>query len=63
MTTATILRHFCRSEASSARPKLLVCGPTNKSVVVLARKVLACLGDSDSLNVAMDSDKDELLEI
>jgi AAA domain len=30
-------------------------------VVVLARKVLACFGDSNSLNVALVGDKDELL--
>lgn len=61
MTAATILRYFRRSEATSVRPKLLVCGPTNKSVVVLARKVLNCLGDSNSLKLALVGDTDELL--
>jgi len=38
----------------------MVCGPSNKSVVVLMRKILQCLNGTDTLKVALIGDKDEL---
>ena len=39
----------------------MVCGPTNKSVVVIARKLLACTTRDDTINIVLIGDKSELL--
>jgi len=41
--------------------RLLVCGPTNKSVSVLARKFLSCVRDEGSVKVALIGEESELL--
>jgi senataxin len=61
MTVAIICRYILESKALGIKRKLLVCGPTNKSVVVLARKVLHCIKKDDSTNVVLIGDGDELL--
>lgn len=61
MTIATILKVLVTAREKGEQCKLLVCGPTNKSVVVLARKFLDCLGDDSSIKAALVGDKGELL--
>ena len=39
----------------------MVCGPTNKSVVVIARKLLACTNCDDTINIVLIGDRSELL--
>ena len=40
---------------------MLVCGPTNKSVIVLARKVLSDMAGEESMHLALIGDQSELL--
>ena len=61
MLVATICRYILESKKLGFKRKLLVCGPTNKSVVVLARQVLRCIGDDEATNVALIGEKEELL--
>ena len=61
MTVAAICRYLLQSQELGIKRKLLVCGPTNKSVVVLARKVLQCIRNEDSVNAVLIGDKGELL--
>lgn len=61
MTVAIICRYMLDSKTMGSGRKLLVCGPTNKSVVVLARKVLHCIKDDSNTNVVLIGDRDELL--
>jgi senataxin len=61
MTCSIICRYLSKAKSSGSKKKLLVCGPTNKSVVVLARKVMKCVEREDSLNVVLVGDKAELL--
>jgi hypothetical protein len=63
MTESIIRSYVIESRAKREPRKLLVCGPTNKSVVVLARQLLRDLeasGDTDT-NMALIGDKGELL--
>jgi hypothetical protein len=61
MTCSVICRYLSEAKSSGLKKKLLVCGPTNKSVVVLTRKVIKCVEREDSLNVVLVGDKAELL--
>jgi hypothetical protein len=61
MTVAAICRYLERSQELGLKRRLLVCGPTNKSVVVLARKLLHCIRNEDSVNAVLIGDKTELL--
>ncbi|KAG7348918.1 DNA helicase [Nitzschia inconspicua] len=61
MTCAIICRYLATSKSSDEKKKLLVCGPTNKSVIVLARKVLKSVEREKSLNVVIIGDTVELL--
>ena len=70
MTVAAICLHLAESKRMSVNRKMLICGPTNKSVVVLAEKFLQCMGDFDESNQSsslpwcrpvMIGDKAELL--
>jgi len=60
MTAAIICRYILESKRNEKR-KLLVCGPTNKSVVVLLRKVLSCVKDDESTSIVLVGDRKELL--
>jgi AAA domain len=61
MTCAIICRYIMEGKASRKKRTLWVCGPTNKSVVVLARKVIQCVERDKSVNVVLVGDKTELL--
>lgn len=61
MIVATILQFLLLAHENGRRRRLLVCGPTNKSVVVLARKLLDCLAEDSAVKVALIGDKGELL--
>jgi len=50
-----------KSKSEGKKRKLLVCGPTNKAVIVLVRKVLSCIKSDDTANVVLIGDKSELL--
>ncbi|CAB9522121.1 Regulator of nonsense transcripts 1 [Seminavis robusta] len=62
MLVATICRYIMHSKQSLSKRKLLVCGPTNKSVTVLARKVLKCIQRDETIHAALIGDKEELLQ-
>lgn len=61
MTCAIICHYIALAKSSGSKKKLLVCGPTNKSVIVLANKVLRSTAREKSLNVMIIGDTAELL--
>jgi len=61
MTSAIICRYILESRGADKKRRLLVCGPTNKSVVVLALKVLKSIRNDDSINAVLIGDKEELM--
>ena len=61
MTAAIICRYILESRAADKKRRLLVCGPTNKSVVVLAMKALAYMREDDSINAVLIGDREELM--
>ncbi|KAG7348919.1 DNA helicase [Nitzschia inconspicua] len=63
MTCAIICRYLATSKSSDEKKKLLVCGPTNKSVIVLARKVLKSVEREKSLNVVIIGDTNTFLSV
>ena len=59
--TASIVQSYINASNDGSKRKLLVCGPTNKSVVVLATRVIEQMSGTNLANFALIGDKHELL--
>lgn len=63
LLTATICKFLlARTRAGNAHPRLMVCAPSNKAVMVLASRYLEAAEKSATFQVVMIGDKDKMMD-
>mmetsp|Transcript_39902 Transcript_39902/g.56228 ORF Transcript_39902/g.56228 Transcript_39902/m.56228 type:complete len:549 (+) Transcript_39902:538-2184(+) len=61
MIVAIICHYLIKAMKENQTKRLLVCGPTNKSVTVIAGRLFRCIREDANINIVIIGDKDRLL--